>query len=62
MNKLKNLFKSFFLTKICIKLGWKPKYTDFDVLPLVVQANGQDPEWFELPSELILDVDIIHPK
>ncbi len=45
-----------------MKLGWKPKYTDFDVLPLVLQANGQDPEWFEIPQELVLEVNIIHPK
>jgi nitric oxide synthase oxygenase domain/subunit len=49
-------------TKICIKLGWTPKYTDFDVLPLILQANGQDPEMFELPSDLIREVEIIHPK
>ena len=45
-----------------MKLGWKPKYTDFDVLPLVLQANGQDPEWFEIPQELVLEVNIVHPK
>ena len=32
------------------------------MLPLVLQANGQDPEWFDLPSELILEVEILHPK
>ncbi|CAF0772283.1 unnamed protein product [Brachionus calyciflorus] len=49
------------LTQICIKLGWKPKYTDFDILPLVLQANGQDPELFEIPYELVLEVNIQHP-
>ena len=44
-----------------MKLGWKPKYTEFDVLPIVLQANGQDPEWFELSPDLILEVDLIHP-
>lgn len=48
-------------SEICIKLGWKPKYTEFDVLPLVLQANGMDPEWFEIPTELILEVNIEHP-
>ena len=49
-------------TDICIKLGWKPKYTDYDVLPLVLQAYGQDPEWFELPADLVLEIKITHPK
>ena len=45
-----------------MRLGWKPKYTDFDVLPLILQANGQDPEMFELPSDLINEVEIVHPQ
>nr|KAI8753849.1 nitric oxide synthase [Biomphalaria glabrata] len=49
-------------TDQCIKLGWKPKYGMFDVLPLVLSAAGSDPEWFEIPPELILEVNIRHPK
>ena len=45
-----------------MKLGWKPKYTEFEILPLVLQANGQDPEMFELPPELTTEVALIHPK
>lgn len=48
-------------TEVCIKLGWKPKDTRFDILPLVLQANGHDPEYFDIPSELILEVPISHP-
>ncbi|RNA17686.1 Nitric oxide brain [Brachionus plicatilis] len=48
-------------TEICIKLGWKAKHGEFDVLPLVLQANGLDPEWFDIPPELILEVNIVHP-
>ncbi|XP_072909368.1 nitric oxide synthase, inducible-like [Hemitrygon akajei] len=48
-------------TEVCIKLGWKPRYGRFDVLPLVMQANGQDPEIFEIPPELILEVELEHP-
>nr|XP_056721020.1 nitric oxide synthase, inducible [Euleptes europaea] len=48
-------------TQLCIQLGWKPKYGCFDVLPLILQANGQDPELFELPPELILEVSMEHP-
>uniref|UniRef100_A0A8C5TKU7 Nitric oxide synthase n=1 Tax=Malurus cyaneus samueli TaxID=2593467 RepID=A0A8C5TKU7_9PASS len=49
-------------TQLCIELGWKPKYGRFDVLPLVLQANGQDPEIFEIPPEIILQVPMEHPK
>ncbi|XP_042686372.1 nitric oxide synthase, inducible [Centrocercus urophasianus] len=49
-------------TKLCIELGWKPKYGRFDVVPLVLQANGQDPEIFEYPPEIILEVPMEHPK
>ncbi|NXR46173.1 NOS2 protein, partial [Hippolais icterina] len=49
-------------TQLCIELGWKPKYGRFDVLPLVLQANGQDPEIFEIPPEIVLQVPMEHPK
>ncbi|XP_060059986.1 nitric oxide synthase, inducible isoform X2 [Erinaceus europaeus] len=49
-------------TQLCIDLGWKPKYGRFDVVPLVLQANGQDPELFEIPPDLVLEVPMEHPK
>uniref|UniRef100_A0A8V5HGY7 Nitric oxide synthase n=1 Tax=Melopsittacus undulatus TaxID=13146 RepID=A0A8V5HGY7_MELUD len=49
-------------TQLCIELGWKPKYGRFDVVPLVLQANGQDPEIFEIPPEIVLEVPMEHPK
>ncbi|XP_004685212.1 PREDICTED: nitric oxide synthase, inducible [Condylura cristata] len=49
-------------TQLCIDLGWKPKYGRFDVVPLVLQANGQDPELFEIPPDLVLEVAMEHPK
>lgn len=49
------------LLQLCIDLGWKPRYGRFDVLPLVLQANGQDPEVFEIPPELVLEVPMEHP-
>ncbi|XP_033126767.1 nitric oxide synthase, brain-like [Anneissia japonica] len=48
-------------TKICQSLGWKGKRGMFDVLPLVLSANGNDPELFEIPSDLALQVPISHP-
>ncbi|XP_066492723.1 nitric oxide synthase, inducible [Tiliqua scincoides] len=48
-------------TQLCIQLGWKPKHGRFDVVPLILQADGQDPELFELPPELVLEVSMEHP-
>ncbi|XP_037041463.1 nitric oxide synthase-like [Bradysia coprophila] len=54
--------KNVELTKICIQLGWKPARTNFDVLPLVLSANGNDPEYFEYPKNFIIEVPLTHPK
>lgn len=48
--------------QICIQQGWKPPRGRFDVLPLLLQANGNDPELFQIPPELVLEVPIRHPK
>lgn len=48
-------------TEVCTKLGWKGKGTDWDILPLVLQANGHDPDYFDIPPELILEVHFVHP-
>ncbi|XP_069815380.1 nitric oxide synthase 3 isoform X2 [Dendropsophus ebraccatus] len=50
------------LTELCVQLGWKPKGGRFDVLPLLLQANGDDPKLFEIPPELVLEVPLRHPK
>ncbi|XP_017290210.1 nitric oxide synthase, brain isoform X3 [Kryptolebias marmoratus] len=50
------------LTEICMQLGWKAPKGRFDVLPLLLQANGNDPELFEIPEDLVLEVPITHPK
>nr|CAB3264406.1 nitric oxide synthase, brain-like [Phallusia mammillata] len=49
-------------TQILERLGWKGKGGRFDLLPLLLQANGQDPELFELPPDLILEVQLRHPR
>ncbi|KAL3867553.1 hypothetical protein ACJMK2_040440 [Sinanodonta woodiana] len=49
-------------TEVCQKLGWKGKNGRFDILPLVLQANEHDPEFFDIPPELVLEVEIKHPK
>uniref|UniRef100_A0A8B9JJ06 Nitric oxide synthase n=1 Tax=Astyanax mexicanus TaxID=7994 RepID=A0A8B9JJ06_ASTMX len=40
---------------ICIQQGWKAPKGRFDVLPLLLQANGNDPELFEIPDDLVLE-------
>ncbi|KAJ8300595.1 hypothetical protein KUTeg_022114 [Tegillarca granosa] len=49
-------------TEVCQKLGWKGKGTMFDLLPLVLQINGNDPEVFDLPEDIILEVSLKHPR
>ncbi|XP_059004997.1 nitric oxide synthase, inducible isoform X2 [Mustela lutreola] len=49
-------------TQLCIDLGWEPKYGRFDVVPLVLQADGRDPEFFEIPPDLVLEVPMEHPR
>ncbi|XP_055389381.1 nitric oxide synthase isoform X2 [Condylostylus longicornis] len=48
-------------TEVCMTLGWKGKNTQWDILPLVVSANGHDPDYFDYPPELILEVPLSHP-
>ncbi|KAM5182111.1 nitric oxide synthase, inducible [Mantella aurantiaca] len=49
-------------TELCIQLGWKPRYERFEILPLVLQANGEDPELFEIPKDLVYEVVMEHPR
>lgn len=56
------LFLFVFDLQICIQQGWKAPKSRFDVLPLLLQANGNDPELFEIPDDLVLEVPILHPK
>ncbi|WP_017187766.1 nitric oxide synthase oxygenase, partial [Alkalibacillus haloalkaliphilus] len=43
-------------TNVCIEVGWKPKYGHFDILPLVIQVNDNEPKWFEIPEHVLLEV------
>ncbi|EEB12398.1 Nitric-oxide synthase, salivary gland, putative [Pediculus humanus corporis] len=49
-------------TELCMKLGWKGKGTNFDLLPLVLQSNGHDPDYFDYPPGLVMEVDLVHPQ
>ncbi|XP_017771545.1 PREDICTED: nitric oxide synthase, salivary gland [Nicrophorus vespilloides] len=48
-------------TEVCMKLGWRGAGSKFDILPLVLSANGHDPDYFDIPSELILEIPLTHP-
>ncbi|PJO43437.1 nitric oxide synthase oxygenase [Lysinibacillus xylanilyticus] len=49
-------------TKLCESLGWQGEGTAFDVLPLVVQMDGREPQLFPIPDEYVLQVPIRHPE
>ncbi|GEO24323.1 nitric oxide synthase oxygenase [Alicyclobacillus acidoterrestris] len=53
---------SLAFTQACMRLGWQGKGTAFDVLPIVLQIDGSAPQWFAIPDELILEVEISHPE
>lgn len=48
-------------TKQCEKLGWKGEGTDFDILPIIIQVEGEEPRYFDLPKKSVMEVDITHP-
>lgn len=52
------------LTKAIIELGWTPPRprSRWDLLPLVVMADGDVPAMVEIPSELGRLVEIRHPR
>ncbi|KGF72665.1 hypothetical protein DO97_07005 [Neosynechococcus sphagnicola sy1] len=51
------------LTDQAMRLGWHPEsQTRFDYLPLIIQLPGQEPRWFEIPPQLILEVPLTHPR
>ena len=52
------------LTKIALELGWKPKnqQTNFDPLPLILEIDGNPPQWFEWPDDITRTIPIEHPE
>jgi len=49
------------LTDVAISLGWTPKYGRWDILPIIVSAEGESPKWREVPSDCYKEVKITHP-
>lgn len=49
-------------TKMCEELGWQGDYTDYDILPLVIQEFGAAPKLFDIPNHLVKEINITHPQ
>ncbi|PAQ15569.1 nitric oxide synthase [Bacillaceae bacterium SAOS 7] len=49
-------------TEQCEKLGWRGAGTDFDLLPWVVQIGNESPKWKHAPSQLMKEVELVHPE
>ncbi len=49
-------------TDLCEALGWRGAGTDFDLLPVVLDMPGYEPEWFEWSPSEALQVPLTHPS
>lgn len=49
-------------TKFCQDMGWESAGTAFDILPIVIQVDKEEPRWFSIPEEKVLRVPISHPQ
>lgn len=49
-------------TKFCTEMGWKGEGSHFDVLPYVIQMKKGEPQWFDIPKEIVLEVPLVHPE
>jgi nitric-oxide synthase len=50
------------LTDALYTLGWSGgQGTPFDIIPIVIQLPGHEPQIFQLPADLILEVSLSHP-
>lgn len=54
--------QSVSFTAFCEKSGWEGEKKDYQVLPVVFSIDGNKPEWFSIPSELVKEVSIEHPE
>lgn len=52
---------SISFTKECEALGWKGEGTHYDVLPLVIQKDNQNPKLFTFAKDDVVEVSITHP-
>jgi len=51
------------LTAVLEALGWRPRArTRFTILPLAIEVAGEPVRLFELPSDAVLEVPLVHPE
>lgn len=50
------------LTALAQRLGWRGEGTAFDVLPLMISTPDEPIRWFDVPRDLVLEVDLVHPN
>lgn len=51
------------LTEAILNLGWTPPSpkTEFDFLPLVIEVPGKQPSVYDIPRDMVLEVELEHP-
>lgn len=49
------------LTEVAMHRGWRGAGTAFDVLPVIIQVDGAEPQLFTPPDDAVLEVPISHP-
>ncbi|MFE5700295.1 nitric oxide synthase oxygenase [Rhodococcus koreensis] len=49
------------ITETVTRMGWRGAGTAFDVLPLLISTPDEPLRWFDVPADLVLEVDITHP-
>lgn len=48
-------------TEQAMELGWRGERTPFDVLPVLISTPTEDVQYFDVPRELVREVDLVHP-
>ncbi|WP_239614603.1 nitric oxide synthase oxygenase [Cohnella mopanensis] len=48
-------------TEAIMRLGWSGQGTKYDILPLVIQINDDEPRLFPVPDSYIKEVELVHP-
>lgn len=49
-------------TRLCLNRGWKSSGSAFDVLPVVIQKNDEEPQWFTIPEHLTFQIELKHTE
>ncbi|WP_174361849.1 nitric oxide synthase oxygenase [Nocardia brevicatena] len=49
------------VTDLARELGWQGRGTAFDVLPVLISTPNEPMRWFEVPRELVDEVELAHP-